>query len=274
MRRHYRRELSGAKLIKSHASESDGATPDIAQAVIQSSAMAALVWSTLSFTFAIGHIFRIDPSVLNIISISDVLSISFSYLIYLFPILVMLAALPMQFFIPAPTRQNDVQFLPTYVMTRLPRSVFVAALFLVAAAIPLVLPLDTRLHFLDRSSLLYKVIDIVVVSLSTFLALCGYSILIATKNKEQNKVLGYGASVSLILIFYLAGDYVSSLRMNKPKAMDCAVLYGSDRCYPVLLWGHDFFITWSGEKIRAIKSDKVEHLWLHPHKRPDVRVLP
>ena len=260
-------------------------TPSVAQSeslpdqILKISARAAAAWSLSGFLFGVGYISRIDPSVLQIITIADVFSLSLSYAVLIVPILSVMVLWPWIFMIPVPRGENGsvtrLDLLPIHIFSRaLPYRLLILAITF--AILPnFIWIIANGRHWIDRSSLLYMFGDIYLLPFTFTLPLMLFPIPVG--NRTINKrFIGLLFSLSVLISgSYLAGDYAASLRMNNPSKLDCAILSGDGgRCTPILIWGSSYFITWHGKRMRALPTSKVDHIWLHPNKEPDKRRNP
>ncbi len=275
--RYYRSGVGRQSPVK-RKQDSSSAWPELS-AVLQVSGAIVAVWSCVAFTFATGFIFRIDPSFFSVLKVSDCFGIATSYAIYLLPALLSLLGVFAQLALPAPEKGNNTRSILEQMIEGFLDSgasiiiaIIVLAFFSIAPVV--IIYLDNSYHFIDRSSLIYRAGDVYLFGL---MALFFYAASLAFKARTRfcRIVLpSLMICAGLIILTYAIGDYAASVRINNLRSMDCAILEGSDRCRPILIWGEDYFITWSGPRMRAIPTDKIDHVWLHPYKVPDVRIAP
>lgn len=242
MRRHYR------KLLKSGTAQRYAVIRSRTLSdTIQHIGALTILWSVLSFVFATGFYFRIDPSTFYLFTVSDALALSNSYAIYLIPMLILGVSSAIQLTIPHPenkTNQTMAEAAAKFIWHHVGSS---RRLLVLIAPLP-ILPyafdyIDRWYHPLDRSSLFYRM-GFLYDSLLCVLSLTFLYQFIQPKVKLLAK--GISAFVLVIFIFlfvYSIGDYAASIRMNHPETLDCAALDKEDSCRPILIWGSSYFIS-------------------------------
>jgi hypothetical protein len=247
------------------------------QSILQFFGILAIVWSVISFLFATGFVFRIDPAIFSILSITDILGISVSYAVYLIPFIVVLMAVPLQFMLPVPVKSGSgfkIEALPLHILLKISKNHLSISVLIIVILIQSFGFLDEKYHLSDRSSLFYQMRDVFLMGLSTFLIICAPTGLLDWKSRQTRDFILLGSLSCILVAAFLAGNYASSVRMNTIGVFDCAYIKDEKKCLPLLITGSKYSITWQSNAIIALKSDDISRIWLHPRKEPDKRVEP
>jgi hypothetical protein len=248
--------------------------PSLPDQFFKISTFAAATWSLSGFLFGVGFINRIDPSILQILTISDVFGVSISYAIVTIPLLAIMALWPWQFMIPVNFDRVDsntkLDLLPFHILKMVAPYKVYLLLFLFAILPNLLWLFFVHYDLVDRTTLLYTLGDVILMPLTFVFTALLSPIRIGNAHFDK-RLMGFLFILSLLISgSYVAGDYASSVRMNNPSRLDCAILTeNKGRCTPILVWGSSYFITWHGNRMRSVPTNKVDHIWLHPNKEPD-----